>query len=304
MDIWRRTDGFVELELTCADPAQAMSQIHDAGIPIFNAWRDDGDIVTHLTISRSAYPLLEKLTDKKGYGLRLKKKQGLYWSVQQAIHRPVLLIGLLLFLVVTLYLPGRVLFFEVEGNVTIPTKLILERCRECGISFGISRADVRSEKMKNALLEALPQLQWAGINTNGCTAVISVRERSQAEKAETENGVCSIVANRDGVITQCTATAGNLLCKPGQAVVSGEVLISGYTDCGICVRATKAEGEVFAKTEHNLSVISPQIWNEKGQKQVTQRKFALIIGKKRIYISSTIRQCLTTAKAWFTWAIG
>jgi sporulation protein YqfD len=199
-----------------------------------------------------------------------------------ALSRPVLLLGLLVFIIVTMYLPSRVLFFEVEGNVTVPTKLILEKCQQCGISFGVSRSEVRSEKMKNALLDAIPQLQWAGINTSGCTAVISVRERSEAIVTEEEHTVSSIVASRDGIITQCTATRGNLLCKPGQAVMAGAVLISGYTDCGICIRANSAEGEVFAKTERNLSVISPSIWTQKKEKTVTAKKFAVIIGKKRI----------------------
>ena len=282
MDIWRRTGGFVELELICADPALAMSQIREAGIPVYHAWVDDGDILIHLTIERRYFRLLRKLADKKGYCLRLKKRHGLYWSVRLALRRPVLLIGMMLFLMVTLYLPSRVLFFEVEGHGTIPTKLILEKCRDCGITFGVSREKVRSEKMKNARLEAIPQLQWAGINTSGCTAIISVQERSQTEQVETENAVSSIVASTDGVITKCTATAGKLVCKPGQAVIAGEVLISGYTDCGICVRATKAQGEVFAKTKRSLTVVSPQIWSQKGMIQRAEKKFALIIGKKRI----------------------
>lgn len=42
--------------------------------------------------------------------------------------------------------------------------------------------------MKNALLSAIPELQWAGVNTYGCRAVISVRERTLPErKPEPEN---------------------------------------------------------------------------------------------------------------------
>ena len=282
MDIWISMSGMVDVELTCADPAAAMSQLYQLGIPIYNAAREDEDIVVHFQVQRKDFRKLNALVRKKGYRLRLKRRFGLYWSVRMALSRPVLLLGLLVFIFVTMYLPSRVLFFEVEGNVAVPTKLILEKSQQCGISFGVSRSEVRSEKMKNALLDAIPQLQWAGINTSGCTAVISVRERSEAIVPEEKHTVTSIVASRDGIITQCTATKGNLLCKPGQAVMAGEVLISGYTDCGICIRANSAEGEVFAKTERNLSVISPSIWTRKAEKTVTGKKYALIIGKKRI----------------------
>ena len=282
MDIWTTIGGVVDVELTCADPAIAMSQIYRSDIPVYNAYREDTDIVMNFQIDRRNYPAIKALADKKGYQLKLKRKLGVYWLFRAMLKRPVLMIGLILFVLVTMYLPSRVLFVYVEGNDTIPTRLILEKSRQCGIAFGVSRAEVRSEKMKNALLDAIPQLQWAGINTSGCTAVISVRERAEASNLTENSVVSSIVASRDGIITECTATKGNLLCKPGQAVTEGEILISGYTDCGICIRASKAEGEVFAKTERSLSVVSPAIWTQKEEKQAVVKKYALIIGKKRI----------------------
>lgn len=272
----------VSVALTSADPAEAMTQIYRAGIPVYNAYRDETDIVVHFQIDRKNYRKLKVLSEEKGYSLKLNRRFGIYWSIRSAMKRPVLMIGLIFFCIITLYLPSRVLFFQVEGNATIPTKLILEKCQQCGISFGVSRARLRSEKMKNALLEAIPQLQWAGINTSGCTAVISVRERSDLSYAQECNRVCSIVACRDGIITQCTATKGSLLCKPGQAVKTGEVLVSGYTDCGICIQATQAEGEIFARTERKLSVVTPAKWLQKEQIQAVEKKYALIIGKKRI----------------------
>ena len=43
---------------------------------------------------------------------------------------------------------------------------------------------IRSEKVKNSLLQRIPQLQWAGINTDGCVAVISVREKTAIKNSE------------------------------------------------------------------------------------------------------------------------
>ena len=141
---------------------------------------------------------------------------------------------------------------------------------------------MRSEKMKNALLQSLPQLQWAGINTSGCVAVISVRERQLTEEKPEAGGVASIVATRDGVITTVTATKGNALCKIGQAVKAGQTLISGYTDCGLSIQAVRAEGEIYAKTERDLTVIAPCGYEQRVESADAEKKYALIIGKKRI----------------------
>ncbi len=282
MDLWRSLNGMVGVQLTSADPAAAITQINAAGIAVYSASRDENDIVTGFSVRRQDVRKLRALAEKRGYELTVSHKMGIYWIGKRLLHRPVLVIGILIFLLIAMYLPTRVFFFEIEGNAAIPTRLILDKCRECGISFGVSRREVRSEKMKNALLQAIPELQWAGINTSGCRAIITVKERSPQQLPDQNCQVSSIVAKRDGVVTQITATGGNQLCKVGQAVKAGEVLISGYTDCGISIQATRAKGEVYAATNRSFSAVLPLRWHSNAQKTAVEKKYSVIIGKKRI----------------------
>ena len=97
--------------------------------------------------------------------------------------------------------------------------------------------------------------------------------------------VSSIVATRDGIIQEITVHSGNRLCQPGQAVKAGQVLISGYTDCGICIRATRAQGEVFAQTQRDLTVILPLQYTQKGKIEKSDNRYSLLIGKKLINFS-------------------
>jgi hypothetical protein len=68
----------------------------------------------------------------------------------------------------------------------------------------------------------------------------------------------------------------------GQAVTRGQVLISGYTDCGIIIQATQAKGEVYAATNRSFAAVSPLNWQSQETKISTQKKYSVIIGKKRI----------------------
>ncbi len=181
-----------------------------------------------------------------------------------------------------LYTPSRIFFVRVEGCDAVPALLIVEQAEKCGIHFGSSRARVRSEKVKNDLLNAIPELQWAAVNTSGCVATISIREKTTAAETKPNHGVSSIIAVRDGIVTDCTATKGNLLCKTGQAVKAGEVLISGYTDCGLQIRATRADGEVYAQTQRQMTALLPAGLEQKGEVQKVQQKYSLLFGKKRI----------------------
>ena len=281
MDLWHSLAGMVEVELTSADVSGTLTAINTMEIKTWEI-RSIGDLTVRFCVCRKDYSKLQTLTKKRGDTLELLSRQGLYWTAKSLLHRPVLVAGMLLLFMIILFLPTRVFFVQVEGNEAIPQLRILEAARESGICFGASRREVRSEKVKNRLLAELPQLQWAGVNTHGCVAVVSVRERSSAEQEKEPEGVASIVAACDGIILSCTATRGNLLCVPGQAVRAGDVLISGFTDCGLTITATRADGEIMARTSRNLTVYTPSQYQIRGQKTRQTTKYSLRVGKKRI----------------------
>lgn len=270
------------VQLVSADPAAALRAVSEKGITVYDAFMEQDGLTCRFRILRRSYKPLVAITKRRGDELTVLERKGVFWTLKGLSRRPVLCWGLLLVLLFSLYIPSRVFFFRVEGNGTIPTRMILAAAEDCGIRFGISRRELRSEKMKNALLEAVPQLQWAGINTAGCVATISVRERQGVESTPHVDGVSSIVASRDGVIQEFTVVRGNGLCKVGQAVKAGQVLISGYTDCGISIRATRAEGEIFASTQRQLTAITPSQWSQREGEGTKSKKIALIFGKKRI----------------------
>ena len=281
MGFFRSVTGVIEAELTSAEPERSLRLISEAGIHLYEI-SPVGELTYRFRLSRREYKRAKKIAEKLGDTLKTTGHIGIYWTMKGLGKRPVLLACLTVLLCLALSLPSRICFVQVEGNSAIPARLILDRAEDCGICFGASRREVRSEKMKNALLSAIPQLQWAGVNTKGCVAVISVREKTVAEQKVSASPVSRIVAARDAVIVSCTAEQGNLVCKVGQAVKAGDLLVSGYTDCGIAIRATRAVGEIYGRTNRVLTVMTPAEYTCRTGKMGSQRKYALIIGKKRI----------------------
>ena len=281
MGILKSAAGMVEVELTSANPGASLQEINRQNIPVYQV-RPVGELSLLFSVSRKDYPILKKQAEKRGEQLRLRRKRGLYWAFRALLARPVLIVVIFVLTLLTMLLPTRVLFVEVEGNPNIPTNEILSAAESCGIRFWADRREVRSEQVKNALLSAVPGLQWVGVNTKGCLAVISVEERSWEEPSTETKSFGHIVAARDGIVESCVATRGNLLCAPGQGVKQGQILISGYTDCGLCIQATQAEGEIYAQTNRNLQVISPTQCRKTVAIGAEKEKYSLIIGKKRI----------------------
>ena len=281
MGLFRSASGMVAVELTSADPNRSLQQISEAGVLLFDICEVNG-LTLRFRIRRMDYRRVKAIAGKMGDTFELRRRIGLYWTVRNFRTRKVLLFGLALLAALAVVLPQRIYFVQVEGNGKVPSQLILEKAAECGIGFGATRRDVRSEKMKNALLSAIPELQWAGINTKGCVAVISVREKTALEDKSAAPVVSRIVASRDAVILSYTVEQGNAVCKVGQAVKAGELLVSGYTDCGISIKATRSVGEIYGQTNRELSAVLPDAYTERTGKRSEEKKYGLIIGKKRI----------------------
>lgn len=276
--------GFVAVQLTGADIPGLLERVTRKGITLFRIQQKDM-LTVYIWVRRKDYQKLKDIALSQGADVAIMKRAGIYWIWKSVIRRPIIIGGILLILLLSWFVPTRVLFITIEGNTTVPSNLILEKAANCGITFGASRREIRSEKMKNNLLEALPELEWTGINTYGCTAVISVQERSSTNDPPDNRGVSSIVAERDGIIHSCTVTSGNPLCVEGQAVRAGETLVSGYTDCGIKIQATRSKAEIYAQTVRQLTVNTPTNYTQKGEVYKVEEKYSLILGKKRINFS-------------------
>ena len=222
------------------------------------------------------------ILEKRQERWKTVSKEGIATHIPALLRRPVLIITALLLLFLTFFLPERVLFVQVEGNHGVSSRLIAEVCGQNGLYFGANRRAVRSEKLKNILLEQIPQLKWAGVTTSGCVATVSVTERTDSEERPKTNSVGSIRAVTDGVITQLTVTKGTPACRVGQAVNAGQLLISGYSDLGIALRGERAEGEVYGDTVRTKTVLIPAQVVYRGDISEKDEKFFLLIGKKRI----------------------
>ena len=278
---WKSINSILTVEVVSASPEAVLEAVIQKKIPVFRVEQTD-ELTFRMEIRRRDHGVLRQILVRYGADFRILRSRGTYWTVKKILHRPVLVTTFLLLLMLTFWLPTRVLFVSVEGNAAIPERQILAAAEQCGIRFGASRKLVRSEQVKNGLLSALPRLQWAGVNTSGCTAVISVRERTDEQKPEETGIVSSIIAQRDGYILSATATGGTLAVQPGQAVTKGQLLISGFTDGGFCIRAARAEGEILAQTNRDLRAVMEETQGVLETSGETRYKISLLIGKKRI----------------------
>lgn len=222
----------------------------------------------------------------------MTERSGLRAQFGGLLQRPVLLLGLLAAAAATFVLQEFVWTIEVEGNDRLPAGQIVQALEELGIAPGTWGPSIDSPETRNRMLLRMPELAWLAVNRSGGRVQVLVTERQQPPDTRAPYAVANVVAARDGVLTEVSVTEGMRLCAVGDTVRQGQLLVSGYEDYGLFIRPVCASAEIYARTWHTGTVVTPA---ERLEKRYTGREWkqvTLIVGKKRIKLwgNSSISQ--------------
>lgn len=172
-------------------------------------------------------------------------------------------------------------FYEVTGNERVPTQRILRELRELGVGFGTYGPDIQPQQLKNHMLCRIPELSWLTVTQNGGCAVVTVRERPPGEPINDRKTARNVLAARGGVLTRVSVLEGNALCKPGDVVQEGQLLVSAYTDWGYKTQVSGALAEIYAQTSRKSCIVLPEKTLRKVYTGEQSRCVYLILGQKR-----------------------
>lgn len=273
--------GIVRVEVTSADPARALTAWGKAGIRFWDM-NPAGPLTLRITLYRGDLRKLTEISRKRGDRMEVLARKGLVRDVLRFLRRPGLVAGLVLLLIMMTALPKRVWFLRIEGNVTVPEKEIVAAAEESGLYFLARVPEIKGEEIKNRMLNLVPELAWVGVRFEGGIATVSVREQEVVPEIKNHKTAANVVAARAGVITSMNILGGQAVCARGQAVLEGELLVSGYVDCQTHTQVTQADAEIFALTQRVFEAVLPAQWAGKGEKQEERLSVSIILGRKRI----------------------
>lgn len=282
MQFMDQFDGVASITITSAYPAGALQKIQDAGICIYDVSAHDAFRIC-FSAKRKDIRSITRICEKRGDRIDIEGWTGHIFYILRLLKRPLFLVGLLCWLFLSLWLPTRILFVSVSGADRISDTYILECAADCGIRMGASSKLVRSEHIKNTLLSQIPTLQWVGVNTSGCVATISIREKISKDMLPPKVAITDILSTQDAIVKEITVHAGTALCQPGQVVKKGQALISCYQDNGQVLQFTGARGEVFGESKRYLHATTP-LYAYKRTRILSQSvKNHVVIGKNPIF---------------------
>ena len=275
--------GYDVLEITGASVEWALNGLTASCLPFWNIRQID-PLTVRICIFRGYVKNAAEICLKSMCVCHVIETHGALQDIKGIFLRPILLISVVISILSVFILSEHILFYEVIGNDSIPDEQILRELHSSGAGFFTKGIDIYPRKLRNHMIEAIPELQWLTVTQHGCRANVIVRERPEQPMVSAKKGFANIVASHGGVITNQSILAGQAQRQIGDTVVKGDLLVSGVVDLERVYTLEYARAEIFAKTWRKSDVSIPKNYGKKRYMDDQKYGIWLIVGRHRIKI--------------------
>ena len=277
--------GSVLFTVTGVFPERFLNLCAQAGVGFWDLeWLDPHTL--RLRVSRRDARRVGPLAEKVLCEARARRHLGFPYFLAGFRKRYALLLGLALSLAAVCLLSRFVLTIEVSGNETVSTAAILTELSRQGVRVGAYGPGLDVRRISQESLLRLDGLAWMSINLHGTRAEVLVREKLPEPEVRDESTPANVVAQADGVILDLEVLDGQAAFREGEAVLRGEVVISGtidlrepeYSAVDAGQRLVHARGNVWARTYRTLTAQIPleaQVKRYTGEKEIQWSLLAL-----------------------------
>ena len=273
--------GEMRVRVTGASVERFLNLLSHLQIEFWDIERRD-ELHIELSMCRKEKKRLKDIALRSFCSTEILSERGIGLLLRPLRKRPVLVLGIALVIGLSFFLQSFVWVISVEGEGTLHKEVILRELERLDIRFGSRAASIDPQLTKMQMLNAVPELSWLSVNRSGGKLTVLFTERFPEPKERLPYETGSIVASRDGIITDYSILEGMRLCKRGDTVKEGQILVSGYEDYGLYLRAVCAEAEIYARTWHAGTVVTPANLSEKRYTGRQWTQVTLLLGRKRI----------------------
>lgn len=253
----------------------------------------------HAELSLYDFYRLSRLKKRKRCRVHILRRRGLPFFLHRLRRRYALWGGLLLLCLVCFELTTRIWVIETDFPQGVDGYAVLEELDALGIGIGTKSADIDAQAVKVHMMTTLDDLKYFAVNVDGNTMSIQTAAVTEAPEVDQNTGVSSVVALRDGVIDKMIVRRGTATCKPGDAVLAGDILVDALVEpkddqqreLGTA-RLVDANADIWASTRYAVTRKMALEADKKYKTGESQTRYAICFGKTRInlYFGSSLRE--------------
>ncbi len=219
---------------------------------------EKGGVYTELSpfLLKNIAPTLDKL----GIMVYIINIYGFAHILSHYRARMGLAVGAMMFVIILWASTLFVWKVELYGSELLSKEQLRAELKDMGVYPGCRISEIDKSTVANRFLALHPELSWAGLNFNGTTVSLTVKETLE-RPSETEENAPLLVAKHDGVVSFIGVYEGCAVVSTGTVVKKGDVLISGFvsgsglqiTDTPL-LRMGNAKGMVKAEVSGKIEV--------------------------------------------------
>ena len=189
-----------------------------------------GDTI-NAKIDMKKFRKLRTVARKTGVRISIVQKRGLPFYLRNHRDRVGLLIGLGVFIFFMTVMNSFVWCIHSVDSEKFSHEQIMEAAYNAGLHYGVRVKNFDEEKAAREIYKAFDgELSWVKVNIKGSLAVVDFRDKVKKIEIEEKGEPSNLVADFDGIIISDETYQGSKNKSRGDAVIKGDVLISGVVE--------------------------------------------------------------------------
>jgi similar to stage IV sporulation protein len=200
-------------------------------------------------VSINGFMKLRKNAKETKTKIKILEKIGIPIFLRKSQKRKTFFIAGIAIIVLVFISSSFIWKIDVQKQDFIDEARIIQKLRENNLYVGAIRKTIDYNAVANSLITEFNEIIWANIELSGTRLKVSIVPRKIPPTIIPKNIPTNIVAKKDGSIKKVVAKNGDAKVKAGDAVLKGQVLISGAIPSPVVgVRYLHALGDVTAQT--------------------------------------------------------
>lgn len=244
--------GYVRIEVEGYYIERFINICTNQKILVWNLKREKG-VKLYLNIGIRDFKNLSQIARKTNCKVKILKKRGIPFLLNRYKKRKIFAILLVVMLCV-IHISSKYVWnveITVEDNMSLEN--IEEDLENMGVTRGVLKDKIDTEKIINELRLKRNDIAWVGIDLKGTNVKVNIVKADSSPEIINYADYCNIIASKSGIITKITAQNGTALVQVGDTVQKGDILIAGYM-----------EGKYTdIRYVHSLGEIQAKVWYEK-----------------------------------------
>lgn len=221
--------GYVRIEVEGYYIERFINICTNKKILIWNLKREKG-VKLYLSIGINDFKKLSAIARKTNCKVKILRKRGVPFLLNRYKKRKLFAIFLILILALIFTSSRYVWNVDISIKDNLELENISKDIENLGITRGIPKNRIDTEKVINELRLKRDDIAWVGIDIVGTSVKISIVKADKSPDIIKNTDYCNIVAKKAGTIQKITAQNGTAVVNVGDTVQKGDILIAGYME--------------------------------------------------------------------------